>query len=132
MQNRKPARTTENLGAWVTADVRERAREDSIRFGYGTSGLSAYISDLVLGQDAARAVPARPAQETAVIGSKVVRALSAIDERVRAGDSGEALLLLRADLQALRGEVVAALASCVAEYEHRTDLRLRGEDWDVG
>ncbi len=129
MEHRKPLRTTESLGVWVTLDVRQRARDDTLRFGYGTAGLSAYVSDLILGQDAAKAVPAAPAAEVALIGSHVVRALVSIDARIREGADGDALVALRAELHSLRGEIATALASCVAEYENRVGVRVPKEDW---
>jgi hypothetical protein len=122
-------RTTESLGVWVTADVRQRARDDSLRFGYGTAGLSAYVSDLIMGQDAAKAVPAAPAAEAALIGSAVVRALASLDARIREGADSDELVALRAELHSLRAEIATALSSCVAEYEKRVGVRLPQEEW---
>ena len=133
-RRKAPLRTTEPLGAWVAHDVKALAVELANRYGYtrGRSGISGLVTDLLRGRDPREhAHPASPATMAAVLSNRTVRALSALDERIRAGTSCEHCEALRRDLQDLRSEITRALARCVDTYEVRTQERLSNEDWSV-
>lgn len=121
---RRPLRSTVPLYARVLPRVRALAVRDANKYGLS---LSDYMAALIEGQDPAERnnPPAAPVAAAAILGSRVVFCLNALEARIKAGEDCE---VLRRDLVDVRRQIADALRGHLPQYVERTEAR-GGDDW---